>query len=927
MIGNLALFRLTSLLLVPIFISLIACGGGKSEPSTNSGGAPETGNGNNSGGETGNTGTAGSTTASFDLNAPLNESQCSEISQFVWREGQCFVSGNPAVEKVHLLRALPEGDRESLITWLTSLEKTGSFEAIFPNWEDGTSNGSELTTGPESPSQYIDSNLFSMVHGESNFLHTNEGTLILSSPSLDNRFFTLSSSRQHSIDNTLIEYKEASITIDSSHFVINLFGEEIYRFNPITQLRISAHIKTQQSAKQLDEPYTLEINHATSMPNATLQGHVFIDAVLNSIKADDNSKTLLRNVLGLSAKFDDNDIVFADDIGLSLPAFRLDKGEEHTSLFSTTHNTVYMDKTQAESLVALNTLSTSINALFRSRAIPLLQLTDSESLLQITAQFDADASEDETLSSVITTPYLLSEITSQIENIETYTLDVESTQIEVPVLPLNAFTELNKRIDAIQDSADILFVSPSQWQAYPNYSDAIAPLSILIENEATFSRLLVNNEETKERILNMALPPYYPLVFSPTSDDVLDMGWWRRDLKNLVDATLDNVAEDTQNTQEYLSIFSLWFEDKAAESQTGGFYPLLHQKFLSIFSSLNPELFHIYRESLSLFIIELAYRGQLERDELMSDEVLVAAIDAAGLEFSELLIPEIESAGRPIYQPLESRWQFDESALQRIKITSELLSDSFKTRVREHDSLANQFAIDDIATRIYSLYDTVENLNAYLDQKTTALTALETFSNQDSTKISSQELFTNGLTRLAERAYDENWNMQTYTDLATVISFSYPRGIASEASSCQQSSLIEITECQRRLSADHYARLTTTLGQGYLASYEGGQKPYVVNADIFIEIDEAIAQIEALRNTSLNSVDIDFELAIENGIWLSCDLDELQININEARASIADYLALVEQDPLPPLFSDAYNLQQNTKNDFLEIIDRCPRSE
>ncbi|WP_370980289.1 hypothetical protein [Agaribacterium sp. ZY112] len=897
---SLAVFRT---LAASTIITLSACGGGGGSSDPSPTGTPGTPHPDSSASPQPN----GSPAPSI---AALNESRCAAINEYEWLEERCYVIGNPNVENLQYIELLPAQDRQDLLDWLTKLEKKVGFNKIFPNFSDDSSLGSIPNADDVLA---LDHHLLLQRLNNSSVLKTNSGMVSISKLGLSDESYTQEISVNASVDESVIEDKRVGLNLGGGRMILSLFGAEVYRFNMVDELFLQSHISNNRTRDLSSKP-TLKLkskrqdeqSHA-SMPTAPL-----LELLSLHFAAEDDSVSAVQQHLTLSQDYADNHITL--DAKQPKLAMQLQLADESSALFS---NSEFDSNITGLSATAENLYfpKFSLGTHLHKDVVNLpLQIYLSPARFSgskgsvITVALELQLEEAEALNDEITQRTYSYKKPKFVQNTDAKLYAFDETP---PAFDLN--TGFTQRLEAMQNSADRSLYSSDQWPYFPSYRQWVSSFATLVESEHQLAMTLLMDESLRQKVMTLAAPKYAAGTAMPTQEEWNDSRFWADDLSRILNQAFEEDAEQA------LEKLPTWLSSE----QNIPAFAELNQHLGAVLEPLDDELLSANTEYLLDFYVRMAYLGQLSSSQMPTPEQMLNAINTAGIDFQSAMQGQLLNLTNVSYNA-PRQWNIDQDALGIITAISSILNDTNVALIKDHDNKAFDYSsINKLNTQVFTLYiDSNKDLSVLtqaLQQRHTALSELNQFVELDAVNMQDDFKFKAGANDLAGRAYKERWSAQTYHDLVKVMSFAYTRNFQYEPQ-CTSSSVVENIYCTDRFDPKLFKLYSNT--EGYLAKY-GESKPYIEQAEVLVNIDSSIAQIDELKGSLIQSLRPDYTRAIEDGLWLDCDAEQIVNNSNNAKHLIDRYLQLVQADPLPTLYSDAFEAQQETKEAFISQLKQC----
>jgi len=857
------------------------------------------GSGANNGNRKGDNNSGDDADGKFVSVQPLNESRCSAITEYEWRNNRCVLTSNEYVEHLELIESLPDKDRDNLVTWLGKLEKRTGFDAIFPGWSKERSDPSSEN---ENDVLVIDGKLLPPLLEGNNFAKTNNGWAVLGQPQWHSSNYSFSSKSTKDVDNLLVEYKKAGIEMSGGDMQILVFDKVVYQFPMIEILPVDADISENMAATL--HSVTLNAEYLQEADNAVLDGYDFLSLVNSALQPDEDSLYKLQSVLGVSDAFREKQMPLNTAISTPLLC-RLNTGQNSTPFFSADNSSIYINDSVLSDYFEQDTLLIPAEVVLRSQVIPGAQTTKQE-LLHFDVEFSVSMEDSAHIGK-----------TQKYRPAKDMSIYLEKDSVAIKDLntatPYDALTELDKRIKAMRKSADKNFIATSAWPAYPDFSTSSITVLPLAESAISLNRAIRSDAQFRHDLLGLASPDYYGYSVLDVNQ-INNMLSWPSDLAYLLTASALTNTGEFIDSDGYLADIDGWFEGNDEP-----FFTDLSQNIHSIFDGLDSTLLTTYTQALISTYVNLAYRQLLSAPELIDVDGLQNAMKAAGKEFSEELIGALRRMGNASIS--NGEWKIDLSAVSDIEMVSQYLTDINKQIIRDHDVLAEAYELPLISQNYLQSRYTQEEFSRWLEVKYLVVSDLHKFliENADQPISIFQK---NAATDLAEVAYTENWPAQAFSDMQSMMQLMYPRVLAGDEPRCMENNLLDQLNCFDLYSnvTDHFS---IKIGKGYLAVYPSGEKPYVTNISTLMSINNILEQVRDLTSSLFPAAD-EYHDALEEGLWLSCDEDTLVDNIQDTKKLAEEYLSLVKADPSPSAFSDAYDKQDELKDSLIDLIKSCP---
>ncbi|WP_096087440.1 hypothetical protein [Agaribacterium haliotis] len=899
-------FQLSALCRTIVFSSaalLAACGGGGSDSSE-----PEPG-----GSTTPRPGFSGSPTPGSSpapsLNA-LNEQRCSAIAEYEWLDERCYLIGNHAVANLQYIELLPAKDRQDLLSWLTKLEKKVAFREIFPNFSDSDSLG---RIPDAQPVLALDNNLLLDRLDDAAVVKTDSGMVSISKLGLSDESYSQEVGVNVAIDQNVVENKRVQLRLGGGRMRLSLFGAEVYRFDMVDALFLQSHIASGREGDLSTRPSVkLQSRRETELDYASLAAGPLFELLTLHFAAAGDSVTAVQQKLALSQGYADAHIKL--DGEQPKLAMQLQLGEQRSALLSNSRSDSGDTARPA----------TAANLYFPKFALGTHLHQDSVSLaLKLylrPAQFSGAA------SSLITLPLEL-----QLEEAEPLDdqIFVRNYSYKNPKFVQGGDAELHRladsealfditmgmseRLDAMQDSADRRSYSSAQWRYFPSFTQWSSSFITIAEDEYQLPMAVLDDVSLQQQAINLAAPKHAGGAV-PNRQEWNNSRHWADDLGWILGRAFEHDADSA------LSKLPTWLSSE----QSHAAFTELSQHLSAVLEPLDDDLREIYVDYLLDFYIRMAYLGQLGSSQVPSPEQMLNALNQSGLEFFAAFQAQLLNLTNVRYSE-PRQWLVDDDALSVVANISNILSDDNVALIKAHDNKAFAFSsVPALNLAVFRLYvDSDKDLELFaetMQKRSAAVSHLVSFIESDEPNKQDDYDFENGADDLAKRAYGELWSEQTYQDLVEVMSFAYDRSSSSNEPMCTAASVVENIYCTDRFNSKIFNLYSTN--EGYLASYDN-TKPYVENAKTLAEIHAAILEMDELKGHILFSVHSDYFRAIEDGLWLDCEAQQIVDNIGNSKTLIDQYLALVKLEPRPRLYSDAHEAQQAVEKAFVEQLKQC----
>ncbi len=828
-----------------------------------------------------------------DGKSVLSQSYCETQTHYIWYNGACTLQKNPRVTNLQAIEYLPKADREDLIIWLSSVEKSSNLDLIFPHWDDfrddvndpfDTNSTPQPVSDAASSHTFIDDHFLAGALKDSSIIDFPNEQVVLGTATFSNNDFHDNKQASLSLDGVLTVDKSVKIILEGGELSLLVNELEVYRFNAVTSIPVLASISKNNIA--MDREDLIISYEGPNDAYRVFSAAAFMNAFNENTQASDDTKTDLVNYLGLSSQYGADFFTLA-----SMPAitYKADFNESSTQFFNSKYKNVEnkfeeLDDDEDSRVFFLNnnTTSLTVSGFFNAKKVLSTFPDNDHHLLKLDMQFSIDVTGELTAFDVVFNNASASELTYINKDTQVF-IEAFITRAQILQTAFASFTT--------SPNGDIEFT----FNNFPNFHELTHPITPFIHPDDGSVFSAINNYDTTYRMfLELAQPSYrYDDVIHP--QDIVDLRNWNEVIQSFMQYLFEGQEIEGLKGRIETALDQLIVTIEPVPSDNNGrglFYRSIVEEFKHLTSDLNETQYGIYAAALIDLVVVRAYHNA-PVSELSRMEML-AALQQGGQVYSIPLKGVINSLKYP-KQDSDGKLFFDETrAMEHFRefVNLHQLNPNLTQQLIEHDVLTRELGVDEYIPKLFSLDQRLLSQDA-LNIRIQTHNVIKDFVLTDRLLADSATLFDSFLANLAEQALHESWNATTFQWLKVILDKVYLK------SHCTGASYTERFKCITKLY------LSALAGQGYLVDYGNGQNPYVLDADKLVDMRRLSTALTASSFDAYFSTNVDNK--IKQGLWLGCGFDEVRANIEQTRLNLQDLTARVSVDSSPAFDSQEYN--------------------
>ncbi len=828
-----------------------------------------------------------------DGKSALTQSYCETQAHYIWYDGACTLQANTRVTNLQAIEYLPKADKEDLISWLVSVEKSSNLDVIFPRWDDFKNEvddpfSSESTSQPVSDAAsshtFIDDHFLAGALKDSGIVNFPNEQVVLGAAVFSSNTFHDNKQASLSLDGVITIDKSVKIILEGGELSLLINELEVYRFNAVTSIPVLASISKNNIA--MDREDLIISYEAPNDAYRVFSAAAFMNAFNENTQASDGTKTDLVNYLGLSSQHGADFFTLA-----TMPAitYKADFNDSSTQYFNSEYKNVEnkfkeLEDEEDSRVFFLNNSTTSltVSGFFNVESVLPTFSDNNHRLLKLDIQFAIDVTGELTAFDVAFNNASASELTYINKDTQIFT-EAFITRAQILQTAFASFTTTPE--------GDIEFT----FNNFPIFNELTHPITPFIHpDDGSVFSAISHYDTTYRMFLKLAQPTYrYDDVIY--QQDIVDLRDWNEIVQNFMQYLF--VGQEIKGLkgriETALDQLILTIEPVPSDNTGRGlFYRSIVEEFKHLTSDLNESHYGIYAAALMDLVVVRAYHNA-PVSELSRMEML-AALQQGGQAYSAPLKGVINSLKHP-KQDSDGKLFFDETRAMgnfREFISLHQLNPNLTQQLIEHDVLTRELGVDEYIPKLFSLDHSLLSQDA-LNTRIQTHKVIKDFVVADRLLADSPTLFDSFLVNLAKQALHESWNATTFQWLKVILDKVYLK------SHCTGASYTEKFKCITKLY------LSALGGQGYLVDYGDGQNPYVLDANKLVDIRSLSTALTASSFDAYFPTNVDNQ--IKKGLWLGCGFDDVRENITQTLLNLQELTARVSVDSSPAFDSQEYN--------------------
>ncbi len=842
-----------------------------------------------------------------DGKSALTQSYCEAQAHYIWYEGACTLQANPRVSNLQAIEYLPIADKEDLISWLASVEKSANLDIIFPRWDDfrkevddpfSTEFIPQSESDAASSHSFIDDNFLAGALKGSSIVDFPNEQVVLGAAIFSSNAFHDNKQASLSLDGVLTVDKSVKIILEGGELSLLINELEVYRFNAVTSIPVLASIS--KNSLTMDREDLIISYEAPNDAYRVFSAAAFMNAFNDNTQASDGTKTDLVNYLGLSSQHGAD---FFTLTTMPVITYKAEFNESSTQYFNSEYKNV---ENKFEELAAeedsrvffLNNSTTSltVSGFFNTEKV-LPRFSDNDHrLLKLDVQFAIDVTGELTAFDVVFNNASASELTYINKDTQIFT-EAFISRAQILQTAFASFTT--------SPEGDIEFT----FNNFPNFNELTQPIMPFIHpDDGSVFSAISNDDTTYWMFLKLAQPTYRfdDVIYQ---QDIVDLRNWNEVVQNFMQYLFEGQEIEGLKGRIEAALDQLILTIEPVPSDNNGrglFYRSIVEEFKHLTSDLNESHYGIYAAALMDLVVVRAYHnapvGELSRMEMLAALQQGAHVYSTPLKgvINSLKHPQQENDGKLVFDETRAMGHFREF------INLFQTNPSLSQQLLEHDVLSRELGVDEYIPKIFSLEQNLLSQDA-LNIRIQTHNVINDFVAADRLLADSPTLFDSFLANMAEQALHESWNATTFQWLKVILDKVYLK------SHCTGSSYTEKFKCITKLY------LSALGGQGYLVDYGNGQNPYVLDADKLVDIRSLSTALTASSFDAYFPTNVDNQ--IKQGLWLSCGFDEIRANIAQTLLNLQELTARVSVDSSPAFDSQEYNDRKAIVNEIIALYE------